>query len=137
LNHYQGQGKERGIDRFLNNLNGKLDRLRLWPEGDDGNGHDHSKDYDRLARRRYEDCREQWFWHESSWCMRGLHGYDGQGCNQFTGCVPECVYADGRLDLSELERIKDRILRREQEHADAKGTKTETGDYMHDKTRLE
>jgi hypothetical protein len=36
LNH-QGRGRERGIDRFLSNLNGKLDRM--WPEGDDGNGH--------------------------------------------------------------------------------------------------
>jgi hypothetical protein len=31
------QGKER--DKSVSNLNGKLDRLGLWPEGDDGNGH--------------------------------------------------------------------------------------------------
>jgi hypothetical protein len=35
LNRYQGRDKDRSVD----NLNGKLDRLGLWPEGDDGNGH--------------------------------------------------------------------------------------------------
>jgi hypothetical protein len=39
LNH---QGREK--DRFLSNLNGKLDRLGLWPEGDDGNGHGNNED---------------------------------------------------------------------------------------------
>jgi hypothetical protein len=88
----------------------------MWPEGDDGNGHDKDrgdKDYDKLARQLYEDTRGHWYFHESSWYARGLNKYDEQGCNQFTGCVPECVYDDGRLDLSELERIKNGI-----KHAD-------------------
>jgi hypothetical protein len=65
-----------------------------------------------------------------------LNKYDEQGCNQFTGCIPECVYADGRLDLSELERIKNEI-----KHADVKGTEAEDDSNnispMSDKTRLE
>jgi hypothetical protein len=132
------QGLERGRDRFLSNLNGKLDRL--WPEGDDGNGHDDKTkdyDYDKLARQLYEDHREHWYFHESSWYVRGVNGYDGQGCNQYTGCVPECVYDDGRLDLSELERIKNVI----EHHADVKGieteTETEASEKSFDKTRLE
>jgi hypothetical protein len=44
--------------------------------------------------QRYQDKKEDWFFHESSWYSRGLDatGYDGQGCNQFTGCVPECMF---------------------------------------------
>ena len=36
--------------------------------------------------------------------MRGLNAYDGQGCNQFTGCVQECrFYADqGRMEDEEV-----------------------------------
>jgi hypothetical protein len=38
--------------------------------------------------------------------MRGLDatGYDGYGCNQFTGCIPECrFYAQyGRIEDEEV-----------------------------------
>ena len=52
---------------------------------------------------RYQREKEHWYWHESSWSWRGLDatGYDGQGCNQFTGCVPECRY------YAEYGRIED------------------------------
>jgi hypothetical protein len=38
--------------------------------------------------------KQSWFFHELSWYWRGLDatGYDGQGCNQFTGCVQECRF---------------------------------------------
>lgn len=42
------------------------------------------------AEERYQMFKENWFFHDSSWYMRGLEAYDGHGCNQFTGCVPQC-----------------------------------------------
>ena len=44
--------------------------------------------------QRYQRKKAHWYWHESSWTWRGLDttGYDGQGCNQFTGCIPECQF---------------------------------------------
>jgi hypothetical protein len=97
------------LRKIIDDQRKSLDRLGLWPQGDDGNGHDHGKDNDKLARQLYEDHRVHWYFHDSSWYMRGVNGYDGQGCNQYTGCVPECIYSDGRIDLSELERIKNEI----------------------------
>jgi hypothetical protein len=41
---------------------------------------------------RYQHRKENWFFHESSCCSRGLEANDGKGCNGFTGCVPECRY---------------------------------------------
>jgi hypothetical protein len=40
----------------------------------------------------------------SSWWVRKLKAYDGQGCNEITGCVPECrFYAPtGRVEDSEV-----------------------------------
>lgn len=42
----------------------------------------------------HSDEKAHWYWHESSWTWRGLDttGYDGKGCNQFTGCIPECRF---------------------------------------------
>jgi hypothetical protein len=42
--------------------------------------------------------RENWFFHKSSWYMRGVNGYDGMGCNN-TVCVPECKFypSEGKL----------------------------------------
>ena len=36
--------------------------------------------------------------------MRGLERYDGEGCNGFTGCVPECRYYPdkGRIEDEEV-----------------------------------
>ena len=47
--------------------------------------------------------KQSWFFHELSWYWRGLDatGYDGQGCNQFTGCVQECRF------FTEYGRIED------------------------------
>jgi hypothetical protein len=56
--------------------------------------------------QRYQDKKKDWFFHESSWCSRGLDssGYDGQGCNQFTGCIPECRFylPYGRIEDDEV-----------------------------------
>jgi hypothetical protein len=31
--------------------------------------------------QRYQRKKEQWYFHESSWYMSGVNGYDGYGCN--------------------------------------------------------
>lgn len=41
-------------------------------------------DSDQVARQKYEEYREHWDFHKSSWYMRGLNAYDGQGCDAFT-----------------------------------------------------
>jgi hypothetical protein len=51
--------------------------------------------------QRYQREKSHYYWHESAWDMRGLNAYDGKGCNQFTGCVPECRF------YSEYGRIED------------------------------
>lgn len=122
--------KEKEIDRFLNNLNNKVDRLWPYPEPGNGNGHGHrdgnydddaideltrqlSLKYegkelflhaaeivgpDRLASWWYQQVKEQYIFHKSSYCKRGLNAYDGQGCYA-TGCIPECEFypAEGKL----------------------------------------
>lgn len=52
---------------------------------------------------RYQMMKEAWYLHESSWSMREANGYDGYGCNQFTGCIPECIYypKEGRMEDKE------------------------------------
>lgn len=40
----------------------------------------------------YHDMKKTWYFHDSSWYMRGANGYDDKGCNDYTGCVPECDY---------------------------------------------
>ena len=56
--------------------------------------------------QRFQDRKKHWYFHESSWYMRGLDatGYDGYGCNQITGCIPECrFYAQyGRIEDEEV-----------------------------------
>ena len=49
--------------------------------------------------------KQSWFFHELSWYWRGLDatGYDGQRCNQFTGCVRVPVYPEyGRIEDEEV-----------------------------------
>jgi hypothetical protein len=90
----------RDIDRFLNNLNNKIDRL--WPEGHSnggGNGNslnvDNVVDPEEIAKWWYQEMKEQWIFHKSSWYMRGLNADDGVGCGPYRGCIPECeFYAD-------------------------------------------
>ncbi|HZA64360.1 MAG TPA: hypothetical protein VE573_15905 [Nitrososphaeraceae archaeon] len=48
-------------------------------------------DPDPIARQKYEEYKEHWYFHKSSWYMRGANGYDGKGCNQYTGCIPQVL----------------------------------------------
>jgi hypothetical protein len=54
--------------------------------------------------RRYHHKKEHWYFHETSWYMRGVNGYDGYGCNNGV-CVPECRYypKEGRIEDEEVE----------------------------------
>jgi hypothetical protein len=73
---------------------------------------------------RYQKRKEHWNGHESSWTTRGINnGYDGYGCNQFTGCIPSCrFYAEtGRIEDNEVikeheEENKKYKERREEEN---------------------
>jgi hypothetical protein len=53
---------------------------------------------DRLASWWYQQMKEQWMFHKSSWYKRGLDADDGQGCNG-NGCISECEFyaAEGKL----------------------------------------
>jgi len=52
--------------------------------------------------QRYQNQKEEWFFHESSWYYRGEERYDGHGCNGV--CVPECRYypEKGRIEDEEV-----------------------------------
>jgi hypothetical protein len=54
---------------------------------------------------RYNILKRDWYRHESSWYARKLNAYDKVGCNQFSGCVPECRYflEQGRIEDEEIE----------------------------------
>jgi hypothetical protein len=53
---------------------------------------------------RYQSMKKEPWFHDSSYRMRWLDAYDGSGCNQFTGCVPECCYYPeyGRIEDDEV-----------------------------------
>jgi hypothetical protein len=59
----------------------------------------------RSPEAKYQDYKQQWYFHPSSWYRRknGEGSYDGKGCNQFTGCIPECKFysQNGRLEEDE------------------------------------
>ena len=40
----------------------------------------------------FQDMKKAWYFHDSSWHMRGANGNDGKGCYDYTGCIPECEY---------------------------------------------
>lgn len=54
----------------------------------------------------YQAFKKEWYFHDSSWYMRNANGYDGYGCNQFTGCIPECRYypGEGRMEEDEWKQ---------------------------------
>ena len=51
----------------------------------------------------YQAFTKAWYFHESSYYVRGANGYDGYGCNSSTGCIPECRYypEEGRIEGEE------------------------------------
>ena len=55
----------------------------------------------------YQEQKMSLLDHDSSFLIRGLDKYDGKGCNQFSGCVPECRYypETGRIEISENIRV--------------------------------
>jgi|GEM_PF-4219436 len=55
--------------------------------------------------RQYQLVRRDWTKHESSWYFRKLNRYDNQGCNQVTGCIPECPYFPEKGRLSKEGKI--------------------------------
>ena len=71
---------------------------------------------------KYQREKAHWYWHESSWTWRGLDttGYDGKGCNQFTGCIPECRFYPeyGRIeDEQVIEEHKKLVERHRHENS--------------------
>jgi hypothetical protein len=57
------------------------------------------------AEQRYQRIRKEPWFHDGSWYMRDQSkGYDGHGCNQFTGCIQECRYYPeyGRIEDEEV-----------------------------------
>jgi hypothetical protein len=86
------------LDRSINKLSERLEAI----EGQEPVNKD-KIDPDQIARQRYQEYKEYWYFHKSSWYMRGLNAYDGHGCNLFTGCVPECRFYDAEGKLSEDE----------------------------------
>jgi hypothetical protein len=83
------------LDRSINKLSERLEAINPTSKG--------QIDSDQVARQKHEEYREHWYFHKSSWYMRGLNAYDGQGCNAFTGCIPECKFyaAEGKLSADE------------------------------------
>lgn len=55
----------------------------------------------------YQDMKKQIYFHDSSWYMRGTNGYDGKGCNDYTGCTPECKYFKPSLYPELLPLLKE------------------------------
>jgi hypothetical protein len=86
------------LDKSISKLSERLDVI----ESQDSTNKDQI-DYDQIARQRYNEYREHWYFHKSSWYRRGLNAYDGHGCNQFTGCIPECKFYAAGGKLSEDE----------------------------------
>ena len=52
---------------------------------------------------RYQDKKDAWYFHKSSWYMRHNNGYDGYGCNNGE-CIPGCRYYPkfGRIEDEEV-----------------------------------
>ncbi len=86
------------LDKSINKLSERLESIESQDSTDKG-----QIDSDQIARQKHEEYREHWYFHKSSWYMRGLNAYDGHGCNQFTGCIPECKFYAAEGKLSEEE----------------------------------
>jgi hypothetical protein len=58
----------------------------------------------QTPEERYQDRKQHWYFHDSSYYMRGLGAYDNQGCNPWTGCIPECRFYNeyGRIEGIEV-----------------------------------
>lgn len=62
------------------------------------------KNLERSPEERYQIKKQHWYFHKSSWYMRGVKsGYDGHGCCDGV-CVPECRFYRqcGRIEDEEV-----------------------------------
>jgi hypothetical protein len=86
------------LEKSVNNISKRLEKL-----GSQETVNKDKIDSDQIAKQRYDEYKEHWYFHKSSWYMRGLNVCDGQGCNRFTGCVPECKFYEEEGKLTEDE----------------------------------
>jgi hypothetical protein len=86
------------LERSINNISKRLEEI----ESQETINKD-KVDPDQIARQKYREYKEHSYFHKSSWYMRGLNAYDGQGCNGFTGCIPECKFYPNEGKLSRDE----------------------------------
>ena len=80
------------------------ERLEAMESQNSINNNKDNTDPDQAAWERYEEYKyEHWYFHKSSWYMRGANGYDGKGCNQYTGCIPQCKFyaPEGKISVNE------------------------------------
>jgi hypothetical protein len=87
-------------DKSVNNLSERLREVELQENINQEEG-----DPEALAKQKYQEYKEHWYFHKSSWYMRGLNAYDGHGCNQFIGCIPECRFYAEEGKLTEGENF--------------------------------
>ena len=85
------------MDRAINHLSKRLEEIESVEFSHE------ETDPELLAKQRYQEYKEHWYFHKSSWYMRALNAYDGQGCNGFTGSIPECKFyaEEGELSYNE------------------------------------
>lgn len=80
------------IDKSVNKLSEKVDMLERDSDPT-------TQVHKFTPEENYQYYKEHWYFHSSSWYMRGADRYDGKGCNNGV-CVPECKYyfAEGRIE---------------------------------------
>ena len=54
----------------------------------------------------YQNMKEAYYFHDSSWDMRRANGYDGKGCTG-NSCIPECEYFKPALHSELLPLLKE------------------------------
>jgi hypothetical protein len=54
----------------------------------------------------YQNMKEAYYFHDSSWSMRHANGYDGKGCTG-DSCIPECEYSKSALYYELLPLLKE------------------------------
>jgi hypothetical protein len=82
------------LDKSIDRLSERLEAIESQDSTDKN-----QIDPEQESRERYQYFKyENWFFHKSSWYMRGVNGYDGKGCNNGV-CVPECKFfhSEGKL----------------------------------------
>jgi hypothetical protein len=58
-----------------------------------------------IEEANYQHMKEAYYFHDSSWDMRGANGYDGKGCTGHS-CIPECEYFKPALHPELLPLLK-------------------------------